>query len=185
MGRLAPGGLLVACEPIVRNSALRLELVRDRLLAAGAARVVAPCLHGGPCPLLARDEWCHDVRRWKPPASLRFLNRNLFRSIEHLKFSFLALTAPDAAATPGDASLARLVSPVHEPKGKIAFRGCAADGALHDYEVLARHTDANERGTLLALERGDVVRCGELEPLKDGRTLRVRRATLQDARSAP
>jgi len=185
VGRLAPGGLLVLCEPIVKDSPLRLELVRDRLLASGAARVVAPCLHRQPCPMLARDEWCHDVRRWQPPASLRFLNRNLFRSIAMLKFSFLVLAAPGHTAAPGDASLARLVSPVHEPKGKIAFRGCAADGALHDYEVLARHAGGGERELLLALERGDVARIEDAQPLKDGRTLRARRVRLQDARSAP
>ena len=177
---LTPNGCLVICEPIVKDSPLRLEQLRDAVAASGLARIVAPCLHHRPCPMRARDEWCHDVRRWQPPDSLQFLNRHLFRSIEVLKYSFLALspaTSPDIA---GDASVARLVSPVHEPKGKIAFRGCAADGAVHGYEVLGRHVTAADREKMNALERGDRVACEGLEALKDGRTLRAQRVTRQD-----
>jgi len=177
---LTPNGCLVICEPIVKDSPLRLEQLRDAVAASGLARIVAPCLHHRPCPMRARDEWCHDVRRWQPPDSLQFLNRHLFRSIEVLKYSFLALspaTSPDIA---GNASVARLVSPVHEPKGKIGFRGCAADGAMHGYEILARHVTAADREKMNALERGDRVACEGLEALKDGRTLRAQRVTRQD-----
>ena len=183
---LTPDGCLVICEPIVKDSPLRLEQLRDGILKSGLARVVAPCLHQQPCPMRPRDEeWCHDVRRWQPPASLQFLNRHLFRSIEVLKYSFLALAPAGQAEPAGDASCVRIVSPVHEPKGKIGFRGCAADGALHLYETLARHVTGEERTAMLALERGDRVRCGELEALRDGRTLRVRRVTRQDTAPEP
>ena len=183
---LTPDGCLVICEPIVKDAPLRLEQLRDGILRAGIARVVAPCLHQQPCPMRSRDEeWCHDVRRWQPPDSLQFLNRHLFRSIEVLKYSFLAVAPPGNTEPAGDASCARIVSPVHEPKGKIGFRGCAADGALHLYETLARHVTREEHKAMLELERGDRVRCGELQALRDGRTLRVQRVTRQDAATAP
>jgi hypothetical protein len=100
------------------------------------------------------------------------LNRHLFREIGVLKFSFLALrkAAPEAEA--GGLELARLVAPMHKGNGKLITRGCAADGTLHDYELLTRRLTRAECDGLLAVERGALVRWRQPRLLGDGRTVR-------------
>ncbi|HMP77247.1 MAG TPA: small ribosomal subunit Rsm22 family protein [Kiritimatiellia bacterium] len=173
LARLAPGGLLVVIEPALKVTAQRLEALRDRVAAEGWARIVGPCLHHGPCPLRAEGRfWCHEVRRWNPPPFAEKINRTLFRDLPHLKFSFLALaggaSSPSEPLSPTDASRARLVAPMTEERGKFVTRGCAADGALHDYEVLTRHLDRDRRAAVAAIERGARVAWGNLTRLGNG-----------------
>lgn len=166
IGRLAPGGLLVLCEPASDATSSRLERLRDVVAAEGRARILAPCPHHRSCPLLREGKvYCHEVRRWAPPSSLAYLNQRLARSVQFLKFSFLALAREPAPAQEGDASRARLVAPVTEQNGKLVTRGCAADGEVHTYEVLTRHLTRDERDRARAIERGTRVAWGPLKPL--------------------
>ena len=53
-------GSLVLIEPALRDRTRHLHRVRD-VLASRGATVFAPCMHGGPCPALAREtDWCHE-----------------------------------------------------------------------------------------------------------------------------
>ncbi len=178
LARLAPGGALLVIEPAGPATSVRLQRLRDRLAAAGAARLLAPCLHTRPCPLLAAGGgFCHDVRRWPVPESVAYLNRRLFRTLHDLKFSFLLLARPDApaglaGAAPG-AVTCRLVAPMYKGKGVLRTAGCCADGTSQALEVPQRRLDRPALDRLLALERGDVVTLRNPAPLADGRTLRA------------
>ena len=175
LDRLSDGGRLVILEPVSRTTSERLERLRDWVAEEKLARIVGPCLHHAPCPLLGKaDVWCHEVRRWRIPETLAILNRRLHRSIEDLKFSYIALERSDApgpdAAGP---ELFRMIAPMRKLKGKLVTAGCAADGGARTYEMLSRGLNREEEDALTAVERGTVLRAADLKPLADGRTLRV------------
>lgn len=173
---LRPGGLLLILEPATKSCANRLGRLRDRVAATGVARIVAPCPHARPCPLLARggEPWCHEVRRWRVPDVAAFLNRHLHREIQSLKFSFLALQhAPPAADPPADPGRGRLIAPVRETGGRILSALCGGDGAGLSCETLTRHmTRADVKAVVRTWERGDLVRLGAPEVIGAGRILR-------------
>ena len=177
---LGENGLLVVVEPALRDTAERMERLRDRVASEGRFRIVGPCPHRAACPLLRRGEvWCHEVRRWQAPESVSVLNRRMFHEIGVLKFSFLALTPGRGvhASTPGSgeegtASRCRLVSPFSAERGRIAAWGCAADGDVHRYEIQTRELSRDDAEALLAIERGARLTWQALDPLRDGQTLR-------------
>lgn len=176
LGRLAPGGLLLISEPAMKLTSTRLGKLRDRVAAAGKMSILAPCLHAQPCPMVAAagsTDFCHEVRWWLPPPSLQSLNSKLFRTIQFLKFSFVAIANNAPAPQLADAGRARLVSPMMDLKGKMQCDGCAADGALRRYEILARKFAGGEKASFLKTERGDVVRWETLSLLGDGKTNRA------------
>ena len=169
VANLADDGLFLICEPVVKASSERLEKIRDWLAAEGLARILAPCRHSKPCPMLREERnWCHDVRSWRPPGSLAFLNRKLYHEIEVLKFSFLALARPSAIVENGEPAGARLVAPVMERKGLFEMKACAADGEIYVYEVLTRHLSREEKTRLRHTDRGEVIGFGEIQPVKNG-----------------
>lgn len=177
LDRLAPGGVLMILEPVSRATSERLERLRDGVAENKSARILGPCLHHASCPLLNKGEvWCHEVRRWRIPETMEILNRRLFRSIEDLKFSYLALERSEVpevgAAGPG---VFRMIAPLRKLKGKLVTAGCAADGGAKTYEMLTRGLDRPAEDHLILLERGTVVRAVDLQPLADGETFRVRK----------
>lgn len=170
MKSLAPGGWLVIMEPALRNAVERMERLRDWVAAETIARILAPCPHHHACPMLAEKRgWCHEVRAWDVPDSLRMINRKLQRDVHVLKFSFLVLQKAPARAS----DWMRLVSPVKKENGKYACHGCGADGRLHAIEWLTRNMTDEAMQQSESLERGDrvVVPAGKI--LGDGKTLRV------------
>ncbi len=170
MNALKPGGWLVIMEPALHSSVERLERLRDVIAADKIARILAPCPHDQPCPMLAEKRgWCHEVRHWSPPSSLRMINRTLQRDVHLLKFSFLVLEKSPPAA----ADWMRLVSPVKKEKGKYVCHGCGADGKLHNVEWLTRHLNKEQVDASESLERGDRVAMPAGTSLGDGRTERV------------
>jgi ribosomal protein RSM22 (predicted rRNA methylase) len=172
--RLSPSGMLILIEPAGHETSVRMERLRDAVAADGLGRIAAPCLHHAPCPLLARGtDWCHEVRRWSIPETVQFLNRRIFRSVEDVKFSFLAVTRAAPPTIEPDDTLCRLVAPLFEPKGKIVTSGCAADGQVHEYEVLTRGLTRDEEKRVLSLERGDLVRAESPQPIGDRGVLRA------------
>lgn len=168
--RLAPNGVMVISEPASQAASERLERYRDKIAANRRLRILAPCLHAKPCPMLAEGlRWCHDVRTWAPPPCAEQINRKLYRSLSHLKYSFLALAKepPVPVVTEGSPARARLVAPIAHERGKLVTRGCAEDGRLYTYEILTRHLSGDARGTALRLERGDRVVFSDIEALRD------------------
>lgn len=171
---LAPRGVLLLLEPALRETSERLVRLREWSSAGGYAGTWAPCPHERPCPMLAAGAaWCHEVRAWTPPAPMQFINRTLHRDIGVLKFSFLALSPSPPPPLPADPDRFRLVSPVAELKGRHLMTGCASDGQLRRYDLLARHLDRPAAAALRAFERGDRLvalggenRAGDLRRIK-------------------
>ncbi|GAC1534387.1 MAG: hypothetical protein NVS3B10_28130 [Polyangiales bacterium] len=176
--RLSPRGVLVVVEPALRPRARHLQRVRGALLDAGDARVFAPCLHEGRCPLLGREgDWCHedldvDLPPWLVPvaklAGLRW---------EGLTFSYLVLTRRGAslreslgARRPGHETgrVVRAVSHAMPTKGKVEVLACGDPlrTAVVDDDPLGpfgarlgrldrERSEAND--AIGALRRGDVL----------------------------
>lgn len=179
--RLSDDGLLIITEPSLKETAVRLELLRDfysaKIRKPGEEGVPAyiwgPCLHCDECPMISMGGkfWCHEVRRWPVPESVEFMNRHLFRDILHLKFSHLVLgkTPPPKL----DGHHTRLVSPVAKTSGKYLFSGCASDGSRHDYDLLFRHVKGDAKKEVQALHRGDLIRLAELEEKSQGDLMRI------------
>lgn len=174
LSHLSPAGLLVILEPALHAACERMEQLRDTVSAQGLARIVGPCPHRRPCPILAMPEtWCHDVRHWRVPESVEYINRRLHRSVQHLKFCFLALSnEPAQVPDPRGIGFCRIAAPMNEPRGRICTFGCAADGLIHPYEVQTRELNGEGKRAVLALERGECVAWREPRLLGDGRTIR-------------
>lgn len=175
--RLRPGGLLLITEPALRETSERIERLRNWIAAEKVARIWAPCPHHQTCPLLAEGKfWCHEVRSWRIPESLSFLNRHLFRSVRDLKFSFLLAGPPPAPGASPDAAnptTMRLVSPVSPMKGRFVWSGCAGDGLRYDYEIQKRDLSRDEQKQMQAIERGDMLHLSESEQLGDPQKRRI------------
>ncbi len=171
MKSLRPGGWLVLLEPSLRFSVERMERLRDWVASQRVARIVAPCPHHQSCPMLAEKRgWCHEVRTWRVPESLRWINRNLQRDVHLLKFSMLVLEnnpAPDEPET-----WTRLVSPLRKEKGKYGFHGCGPDGNIRACEWLTRNLTPEQKEQSESLERGDQVIWTAGKVLGDGVTER-------------
>lgn len=178
LARLAPDGALMIVEPAGQATSPRLQRLRNMLAFGGMARILAPCPHNRPCPMIgAACGWCHDVRRWRVPDTVNRLNRRLFRSVHDLKHSLLVLTRPDAAVPPtpwhGDPACFRMIGPMSRVKGRLVTRGCCGDGALRDVELMTRGMTRPQENVLTGWDRGDRVRATHARLLGDGRTLRV------------
>ena len=170
---LEPHGTVVVVEPALRDRTRHLHRVRDRL-AAGGATVFAPCLHGAPCPALARDtDWCHEDLDVNLPAWLAPVARAAGLRREGLTFSYLVLRkdgrrlvdalAADGPPGPAVAARLRIVSGAIVTKGKREayvcgelVRGSSREAARARLMRLDRHASpSNEAWDEFA--RGDVV----------------------------
>ncbi len=174
LARLNPNGALMLLEPAGSETSTRLERLRDELARSGSVRILGPCLHHHPCPLLGSARWCHEVRRWRIPRTVQLLNRRLFRTVEDVKFSFLLL-APGAPASDRKENLFRMIAPLARPKGKLATIGCNTDGQAIHYDVLTRGLDGPGKSLLSGLERGDIVAAQNGRHLADEKTIRAER----------
>jgi len=178
---LAPTGILILIEPALRETSRPLLAVRDRLLAAGDLRVVAPCFLAGPCPALLRDrDWCHDA-----VATITIEPRPGGRNPHRVDFSYLAVRPdraapgapaggegiPDALASPptppaNDPTLFRVVSDLLVEKGRLRVFGCGPAGR-HALVRLDRHaTPANQ--AFARVRRGDVIHVAPTTLANDG-----------------
>lgn len=168
--RLTPEGLLLVLEPALQPTARRLVRMREGLIAAGA-HVAGPCLHAGACPMAQGKVWCHEVRRWTPPASLSALNRRLHREVDVVKYSYLAVGRRPFAQPPKGAF--RLVSALTEEKGRLRTMGCFDDGALREVEVQTRTLSKADHKRFYAWERGDVAEAPGAQSLAGGERVRA------------
>jgi ribosomal protein RSM22 (predicted rRNA methylase) len=121
--RVEPHGSLVVIEPALRDRSRHLHRVRD-LLAASGVTIFAPCLHGAPCPALARDtDWCHEDLTVDLPSWLVPVARAAGLRREGLTFSYVVLRKDgarlvDATPAPHTAARLRVVSGAIPSKGK-------------------------------------------------------------------
>ncbi|MDR1190612.1 MAG: small ribosomal subunit Rsm22 family protein [Verrucomicrobiales bacterium] len=173
--RLAAGGLLIIIEPALKETAGRLERLRDVIVSAADRdwHIWSPCPHEKPCPLLAgQKHWCHEVRRWPVPPTVNRINDQLRRSVWDLKYSFLILgqtppplTLTNAAGVDQGARCVRLLTPAVSGHGKLLFSGCNAAGEHAEYDILKRRLEKSDEKELATLKRGDLVTLSAVEKL--------------------
>lgn len=115
-------GLLALVEPGTPAGCARILAARDEMIAAGG-RILAPCPHHGPCPLIAPD-WCHfNVRL--PRSRDHRLAKGAEVPFEDEKFAYLLAARP---AVMGNPAPARVLARPRAGKPGIAFKLCGAGG---------------------------------------------------------
>ena len=166
--RLAPKGSVLIIEPALKEPTRRLHRLRVRLIEEGWT-VFGPCLHQGPCPMLAAErDWCHrDEPNFRLPASLQAVARGAGLRDRRLTFADLSLRTDGLSlerARPEATD--RVVSQIRISKGKVQLFGCAraprGDGPRRhhrSYEKLKRHRslanadlEASGRGELVSIK---------------------------------
>ncbi len=163
-------GALVVVEPALRDRTRHLHSVRDAMVAGGRFHVFAPCLHGAPCPALAREtDWCHedlavDLPRWLVPVARAAGLRR-----EGLTFSYLVLRRDGSnllehIAARSSAARVRVVSDLMRSKGKREAFVCGefvgVSGELEVGRFRTTRLDRDERETNAgweAIVRGDLL----------------------------
>lgn len=182
----------ILIEPALRVTTRPLHVLRNRVLERGGIRVVAPCPHQRPCPMLETPRhWCHEIRRFPPAPMVAEVQGISRRRDERTKFSFavFAPDAPAAGATPdrpltgAEALLeGRIVSDALVTRGKTERIVCSTEGALVRLRLLDRErTEAN--AALATAERGATVRiAGEAKLPRVGPGATVAIAEPRDAR---
>jgi ribosomal protein RSM22 (predicted rRNA methylase) len=124
-------GLLVFVEPGTPAGYARIVACRTALLSAGA-KIVAPCPHALPCPIVAPD-WCHFSQRLARSRD-HMLVKGANVPFEDEKFSYLVVAREHVAVTP---YAARVLAPPKKDKTGIAMKLCA-DGAISSRKVASR-----------------------------------------------
>ncbi len=152
-----PGGAVVLIEPGSPEGYLRIRAARDRLTAAGL-RVLAPCPHGGPCPIEVGADWCHFASRVGRSSLHRRVKRGSL-PYEDEKFSYVAAVRPEPAGESGEFEEsgepesgepesgpvpARVVRRPLPRKGQVLLDLCTAAGELRR-ETVSRRQGATYR----------------------------------------
>ncbi len=166
--RVDDEGAVVVIEPALRDRARHLHRVRD-VLAAGGVTIFAPCLHGAPCPALAREsDWCHedlavDLPGWLVPVAKAAGLRREGLTFSYVVFHRGGRRLVDAVPAPPGSARLRVVSSEIRTKGKREAFVCGQlagpDGPMVGRARLMRldrhKTPDNEAWDRLG--RGDVV----------------------------
>ncbi len=132
------GGALILVEPGTQSGHARIRQAREWLAGAviGAtvvgATVIAPCPHGGPCPMGA-DDWCHFAQR-VARSRLHRQAKGGELSYEDEKFSYVAVSRPGLPAAP---VRARVLRHPQVRSGHIRLELCSATGGLTS-EIVTR-----------------------------------------------
>lgn len=121
---------LLIVEPGTPAGWQRILRVRERLLAAGA-HLIAPCVHGAPCPLAAPD-WCHFSRR-VARSRLHRQAKGAEVPWEDEKYAYIA-----ASRHPGPTPAARILAPPRSAAGRITFKTCKPDGSVAEQSLSKR-----------------------------------------------
>ncbi|MFG2141411.1 small ribosomal subunit Rsm22 family protein [Streptomyces sp. NPDC048650] len=125
---------VVLVEPGTPEGYLRIREARDQLVAAGL-RVVAPCPHSDTCPIVPGTDWCHFSARVSR-SSLHRQVKGGSLAYEDEKFSYVAATTLDAAATE---PTARIIRKPQLRKGQVLLDLCTEGEGLRRATVTKRH----------------------------------------------
>ncbi|KNB52868.1 small ribosomal subunit Rsm22 family protein [Streptomyces caatingaensis] len=136
----ARGALIV--EPGTPEGYARIAEARERLTGAGLT-VVAPCPHGGACPVVAGTDWCHFSARVSR-SSLHRQVKGGSLAYEDEKFSYVAVVRDAVPPRPGEA---RVVRRPQIRKGQVLLDLCTAE------EGLRRETVTKRRGEVYRAAR--------------------------------
>jgi ribosomal protein RSM22 (predicted rRNA methylase) len=156
---LKPSGTLMLLEPALRQTSRELHLLRDRLLQEKRCTVYSPCLHEGNCPALINpDDWCHEERRWEPPASIQEIDREVGFIKDALKFSYLLLRTDGRTIAERSQQTFRMVSELRKLKGDTRAWLCNELGRSEVGRLDRVKSEANSawddcrRGTIVRIE---------------------------------
>ena len=127
--------ILVIVEPGTPAGFQRILLARKFLLDMGA-KLLAPCPHEKPCPLISPD-WCHFAQRL-PRLKSHMRAKEARVPFEDEKFSYLAVARVDLTVTP---SASRILAPPQTKKAEIRLRLCG-EGRVDEVRVPARDKPA-------------------------------------------
>jgi ribosomal protein RSM22 (predicted rRNA methylase) len=114
-------GVLALVEPGTPAGARRLHAAREALLAAGA-EILAPCPHGGGCPVRTPD-WCHFGVRL-PRSRDHRLAKGAEAPFEDEPFAYLVAARPGIGAP----APARVLAPPRPGKPAVALKLCTPQG---------------------------------------------------------
>jgi ribosomal protein RSM22 (predicted rRNA methylase) len=136
----AAGEAVVVVGPGTPDGYARIIEARDRLLDAGLT-VLAPCPHGGRCPIVPGEDWCHFATRVSR-SSLHRRVKGGSLPYEDEKFSYVAAVTPallDRLAGAPSPAPARIVRKPQIRKGQVLLDLCTADDGLRRTTVSKRH----------------------------------------------
>jgi ribosomal protein RSM22 (predicted rRNA methylase) len=130
--RAAPA--VVLTEPGTPDGYARIIAARGMLIEEGL-RVLAPCPHSAPCPMVPGEDWCHFGARVNR-SSLHRQVKGGSLPYEDEKFSYVAAVRPDVAGTPAPA---RIVRRPGKRKGQVLLDLCTEGEGLRAATVTKRH----------------------------------------------
>ena len=184
---LAPHGTRMIIEPALRDTSRALHQVRDRLLQEQHCTVYSPCLHENNCPALTNPyDWCHEERKWEPPASIRAIDDEVGFIKDALKFSYLLLRKDGKTIVDRRPDVYRVVSELRVMKGEKRAWLCSEQGRqeVGRQDRLAspqnKALDHWHRGAIVQIERivrkekgGKVSALGRIERNSDVKIIRA------------
>jgi len=134
----ASSGILVLVEPGTPAGYERIIACRTALLADGA-KIIAPCPHAAPCPIVAPD-WCHFSQRLSRSRDHMFV-KSAQVPFEDEKFSYLAVARDHI---PIERYEARVLAPPKKDKTGITLKLCT-NGEISQRKIPSRDRAALSR----------------------------------------
>ena len=128
---------VVVTEPGTPDGYDRIIAAREMLIEAGL-RVLAPCPHSAPCPMVPGEDWCHFAARVNR-SSLHRQVKGGSLPYEDEKYSYVAAARPGIVGEPAEA---RIVRRPQKRKGQVLLDLCTADDGLRAATVTKRHGGA-------------------------------------------
>lgn len=144
--RMNDDAILILIEPALKESSQNLMKIRNDIVRKN---LVLPCNHKGECPLLIKNIWCYNVKKWEYPFFIEVINRKLFRDLR-LKFSYLIIKK--------DVEVIKdtfcFLSDTRSEKGRFKNNICTENG-IKDCILLKKEiSDKNKR--FKYIEQGDL-----------------------------
>lgn len=135
-----PDGRVVVLEPGTHAAATRLQAVRD--VVQRDARLLGPCTHAAPCPMVAQPrDWCHFTRRATVGPLARVIMQGAGRNPNEQPYAWLACATAEAPVVAAGSS--RVLSVRLVGKGKTAATTCD-DRGIRSLTVLDRRSGAEQ-----------------------------------------
>ncbi len=146
---------LLIVEPSSSEESRILMAMKEKLIDRGF-RILAPCSHQTPCPMLTTKKlWCHARTPALPPSHLNKIEEHLPFKNRTLTYSYLFASRKNKAA-PHETHYRVVSDPLRE-KGKTRWNICS-DRGIETLSLLHRaqlDLDLN-RGDLLELNRNSI-----------------------------
>ncbi len=150
---IPPGSTAIILEPAQRGAGRNLLRVHDVIASSGRWRIVAPCTHDAPCPLLEERArpWCHFHFEWNPPAAVRRAAAPLGlvdkTGPTRASFSFLAIERVGSPVPTEDRGRGRVIGdPMRVQGGERGVYVCRRSGR----ELWRSPNDAVRRGDVVS-----------------------------------